>query len=257
MDFHFISSIFSTCFLFFLTDVLIGRGFKNVLTTKTKQQDYNYDINTLSLLSGEKITSTIHNVIAIYFATKVLADNTFWLDKSTRLYHVSDSSYNLGCVSGGYFLYDLFTCLVRFRTSGFIYLIHALVGLFVYASNTHNKNGHFYNALFIMFELSTPFVNSRWFLKNYYHHHDYYKANTVFFINDALLFLTFFIARILWGSYCTFLVLCDLNSELFNPHSLISPIYLLLQLLPIITTNVLNFYWFHLMLLKLINYILH
>lgn len=242
--------------LFMSTDLLVRTGIGKfcILNNNSINNKKQY---TLALLTGEKITSLLHNVITLYFASMVLYDNAFWVDTYSRINHVSDSSYMVGYVSGGYFLYELIISMVRFKTSKKIYILHGLIGIIVYCVNTNNANGHFYNSMFIMFEISNPFVHFRWFLKNHYNFYnvgDINLINNLKHINDAFLMLTFFCVRILWGSYCTCFLLYDLKYA----HSylgIMSGTDIIIHLLPVMAINILNCYWFRLMVLKLISYI--
>lgn len=243
------------CTLFFmLSDLLIRKGVgKFCLNSedpvKVKKR------YTLAMTSGEKITSILHNFIALYHAKHVMCDSSFWDSAHSRITHVSDLSYMVGY--GGYFVYELFIKIVRFKPSERIYIVHAITGIFVYCINTHIKLGHIHNSMFILFELSNPFVNSRWFLKNYLDFNVFNRVsnvNSLSLLNDAMLMLMFFGARIVWGTYCTFLAIHDLNYA-HSRLGIISSTSLAVRILPILSINALNIYWFHIMVLKLVRVI--
>lgn len=207
-----------------------------------------------SLSTAEKLTSIIHNFITLYFAKSVIYDNAFWVDTYSRINHVSDSSYMVGYVSGGYFLYELLISIIRFNTSESVYILHAIIGIIVYCINTYNKDGHLYGALFIMFELSTPFVHARWFLRNCYNNNNNNNIlKLVMLYNDAILITVFFIVRILWGLYCAYYLISDMKYA--HTYLQMSIFKITIHLLPMVTSTCLNFYWFHLMVLKLIKFL--
>jgi hypothetical protein len=248
--------MFVSMFLFFiLTDIIVRNVFlKFCINNNSISNKKQYNI---ALLSGEKITACVHNAITLYFATRVIYDNAFWTDTHSRIHHVSESSYMVGYVSGGYFLFELVINIIRFKTSEKIYILHAIMGIVPFCFNTCNEIGHFHNAMFIMFEISNPLVHSRWFLKNYTHFNFFNKnypstIKVIKYVNEALLMITFFCVRILWGLYCTYLTVYDLayahhhgDNITFNLTNIV------IYMLPIILSNALNIYWFHLMVLKL------
>lgn len=249
-------------FMFFmLIDMLVRKGFLKFCINNNNSLSMKKQYN-IALLSGGKITACVHNVITLYFAILVICDNAFWKDSYSRVMHVSDSSYMVGYVSGGYFLYELVINIIRFKTSERIYILHAIMGIFPFCMNTQNKIAHFHNAAFIMFEISNPLVHMRWFLKNYNHFRFFNNncPNTIDIlknVNDALLIISFFSVRILWGLYCTCLAIYDLKYAYYhiNDNSTFSAANIAIYILPIMASNMLNFYWFRLMVLKLNHYL--
>jgi hypothetical protein len=125
----------------------------------------------------------------------VLADPRLAADP---VWGVSVASQLMVTVSSGYFLYDLAVCLLRFDTEGPAFLVHALACLFVYGYAVFYGTLHWFGAAFLMWELSTPFVNVRWLLSASG------RAHTRLYVANGLaMAAVFFLCRNVWGVYCS------------------------------------------------------
>lgn len=148
-----------------------------------------------------------------------------------------------GFVSGitiGYFIWDLVVCLLHHKLFGLGFLLHAFAALFVFGVSLKPFCLPWIPS-FLLFELSTPFVNINWFASKL-------PAGTisdrVVAINGLLLLVTFFLVRILWGFYAVVILSIDFYQVLDHVHIFFP--------LAILTLNgsldMLNLYWFSKML---------
>ena len=96
------------------------------------------------------------------------------------------------CCAGGFFLHDAVSCWLR---ESKFYIIHGLTCCAGYTAGAAYSCGHFYGGLFLMWEVSTPFVQLRWVL---------YKMDFVetvlYRLNAIAMVLSFGIARIFFGT---------------------------------------------------------
>ncbi|KCV68030.1 hypothetical protein H696_05498 [Fonticula alba] len=81
--------------------------------------------------------------------------------QADRIFGTTPFSSGVYAIAGGYFVWDLVFCLLNFETSGWAFLMHAIGSLTLY-SLVHAPYLHYYGAVFLLFELSTPLVHLRW-----------------------------------------------------------------------------------------------
>lgn len=99
----------------------------------------------------------------------------------------------------GYFAYDFIISSMNFSLYGKSFWIHAFLSLFGAIVLYLSQAGHYYGMVFLMFELSTPFMNLRWFLANLN------MKSSLFYTANGLLFMaSFFLIRIVFGLYQVF-----------------------------------------------------
>lgn len=112
--------------------------------------------------------------------------------RSNRFYGTHPLTHWMLCIAGGFFLHDAVSCLLR--ESPF-YIVHGLTCCLGYTVGAAYGVGHFYGGLFLMWEVSTPFVQLRWVL------HKMGRADTTLYkVNGILMVVTFGVARILFGT---------------------------------------------------------
>ncbi len=199
-----------------------------------------------SLKTCEKIISFLHSILAVFLSLNVLSTeynfNTFFQTEMTSLNmpifvyydsYTSDKSNILLLLSSGYFIYDLYTTTLRCR--GLVYIIHCIVcGGFITLS-LFSQSHHFFALSFLLYELSTPFLNIRYFLKNK-------KCEKIKTLNDIIFLLSFFISRILWGTVMSYYTI-----KLLIIYLPINSSWMYVLILSI--SCYLNYFWFY----KIIN----
>lgn len=93
---------------------------------------------------------------------------------------------------------------------------------------------------FILYELSTPFLNFHWFMDKLG-----MTGSTAQLVNGITLIATFGCSRLLWGNYQSVRMYRDVWLALQTPGELPVPPWLALSYLASTTAlSVLNFYWF-------------
>jgi hypothetical protein len=138
-----------------------------------------------------RIIGLLHLAIQLPLAVAVLRDPQMQHD---RLYSTSARSGVMLCISAGYFLHDLFNCVTKFSEWGVPYLLHALVCCSLYSYGAITGCLHYYGAMFLLWEASTPCVYVRWAL------HKLGKSDsTAYIVNGIVMLVTFFLARNVFG----------------------------------------------------------
>lgn len=94
--------------------------------------------------------------------------------------------------SAGFFLHDAVSCF--FRETPF-YVVHGLTCCMGYTAGAYCGFGHFYGGLFLLWEISTPFVQLRWVL---------YKMGATetaaYVANGLLMVFSFGMVRVVFGT---------------------------------------------------------
>ncbi|KAI5067993.1 hypothetical protein GOP47_0016338 [Adiantum capillus-veneris] len=100
-------------------------------------------------------------------------------------------------ISGGYFISDLAMILWFYpNLGGKEYVIHHLLSMLSLNLSFFNGEGSFYVYMVLLSEVTTPFVNMRWYLSS-----AGMKKSKAYAINGVLLFFGWMIARVLLFMY--------------------------------------------------------
>lgn len=137
----------------------------------------------------------------------------------------------------GYFIWDLlYCCIYHYEMFGFEFLFHAFGALIVFGA-TFLPFCQPYLSAFLIFELSTPFVQFHWMFTRC---PQGMWSDKVILINGVCLIVVFFFVRLVWGVYATVksIFLCWPQRE-YYPIWLLPTIYLLNG-----GFQFLNFMWF-------------
>eukprot|EP01023_Acetabularia_acetabulum_P063112 TRINITY_DN7885_c0_g1_i2.p1 TRINITY_DN7885_c0_g1~~TRINITY_DN7885_c0_g1_i2.p1 ORF type:complete len:271 (-),score=6.80 TRINITY_DN7885_c0_g1_i2:293-1105(-) len=189
-----------------------------------------------------RIVGAVHLMIQIPLAFIVLSQEE--LAQNTMFGH-SNYSEMLVAVSTGFFLHDCVMCWIRLNEEGAAYLIHGCCCCYTFSFFLVTQNMHWYGAAFLMWELSTPFVHLRWLL---------YKLgkeeSIAYVLTFVCMFIAFFLARNVWGTYVQFYWLYDVYRSIVLSPKFIAPNYILVSMfIGGATLGLLNWYW----LIKMVN----
>ena len=180
-----------------------------------------------------RVVSLVHSVWAICAAATLL------LRHGDRLFGPLDvyvpAAGRVHAISLGYFAYDLVHCLLHYQLSGFPFALHAFCSGLVYLLS-FRPYLMYWGAVFLSYELSTPFLNVHWFCDKLG-----LSASRLSFVNGLSLVGTFFVARLLLGIpaslYVDWRMVKNYEAE---------PLWLVaFYLASNVAMNWLNLLWFH------------
>ena len=113
----------------------------------------------------------------------------------------------------GYFLWDLCICTLHVDIFGWGMVAHAVSAVTVFGLG-YRPFIYFSAPIFLLYELSTPFLNIHWFCDKLELTGSIYQA-----INGAFLVGTFFGCRLVWGIYSSAWVFKDMFQLVSRGHS--------------------------------------
>ncbi|KAL6834404.1 TLC domain-containing protein [Trichoderma camerunense] len=217
----------------------------------SRKRRLNWDAHVVSF-----IQSTLINIIALW--VMVVDQERGNMDQEERVWGYTGALGMVQALAAGYFVWDLFVTSLNLDVFGLGTLAHAIAALLVYTLG-FRPFVNYYGPTFILWELSTPFLNIHWFFD---------KVNMTGsrpqLYNGILLLFSFFSCRLIYGTFQSYCVFRDIFSAV-NAHpakafsespvmiyatsettvpSWLATSYLVSNL----TLNFLNFYWFIMMI---------
>lgn len=143
------------------------------------------------------------------------------MNAGERVYGYTGAGGLIQALAAGYFLYDLIICTVYIKIFGVGMLFHAISALWVFSFG-FRPFLTFYGPNFLLYELSSPFLNIHWFLDKV----DMTGSTAQWYNGMALLFV-FFSCRLVWGTWQSILVYRDMFGALrqtWDASSLLEPV---------------------------------
>ncbi|TFK54728.1 DUF887-domain-containing protein [Heliocybe sulcata] len=175
------------------------------------------------------VTSLAHSLVILPLSFSLLdlpslaADKAFgWDDKAGMV-------YGIAC---GYFLWDSLESVLYFQDVGFV--VHGLSCLAIYGM-AFKPFLAYYGARFLLWELSTPFLNTHYFLDKLS-----LTGSPLQLLNGLCLLVSFFGARIVYGGMMSY----EFFGTLRDAAPVLPTAYLLVYGIGNIVLNVLNWVWF-------------
>ncbi|GJF00569.1 TLC domain-containing protein [Phanerochaete sordida] len=136
------------------------------------------------------IVSLVHAVAIIALALRAFNQPALAADKVFGWHETAEVANS---VALGYFIWDTIDAIVNFTDLGFV--LHGLACVVTY-SLTFTPYLQYFSCRFLLWELSTPFLNIHWFLDKTGR-----TGSTLQLVNGILLLSTFFFVRIVYGWY--------------------------------------------------------
>ncbi|KAF7933485.1 uncharacterized protein EAE98_000445 [Botrytis deweyae] len=167
------------------------------------ERKLNWDVHVVSLCQ-----SSLINVLALWvmFADEERSNMT----AQERVHGYTGAAGMIQGLATGYFLWDLMITLQNLRVFGIGMLAHATSALLVFSFG-FRPFVNFYGCTFILYELSSPFLNFHWFFDKL----DMTGSKPQLYNGIALLF-TFFCCRLVWGTYQSVRVYQDVWRSMHN-----------------------------------------
>ncbi|OCL06570.1 DUF887-domain-containing protein [Glonium stellatum] len=172
------------------------RLFPSIYSKFNARTKLNWDVHIVSF-----VQSTLINTLALW---------VIWRDEERgamgweeKVWGYTGASGLVQGFAGGYFLWDLFVTLANVNIFGAGMLAHAVSALFVFSLG-FRPFLNFYGPTFILYELSSPFLNIHWFCDKLS-----LTGSKIQLYNGIMLLFTFFSCRLVWGSYQSVRVFTD------------------------------------------------
>ncbi|PYH41495.1 TLC domain-containing protein [Aspergillus saccharolyticus JOP 1030-1] len=185
------------CIHYILSPWLSPRLFPRHYPNLNPRTKLNWDVHVVSL-----VQSTFINLMALW---------AMWADEERSSMNAAERVYGYTGVCGlvsafaaGYFVYDLIVSTVYIKMFGIGMLFHAISALWVFSFG-FRPFVNFYSPVFILYELSSPFLNIHWFLDKVN-----MTGSKLQWYNGMLLLFTFFSCRLVWGTWQSAIVYKDM-----------------------------------------------
>ncbi|KAI5845770.1 TLC domain-containing protein [Morchella snyderi] len=188
----------------------------NIYPNFSRRTKINWDVRVVSF-----VQSTFISILALWVIFND-EERAAWREQGNTdamLGRVFGETPMCGAVTGyaaGYFLWDLFMSGYYLSIFGPGFLAHAASAVAVYSLG-FRPFVNFYAPVFVLFELSSPFLNIHWFCDKVG-----LTGSKVQLYNGFLLIGTFFGCRICYGTWSGFLVMKDVWSTHFDPPSVLT-----------------------------------
>ncbi|KAI1065354.1 hypothetical protein LB507_000645 [Fusarium sp. FIESC RH6] len=217
----------------------------------SRKRRLNWDAHVVSM-----VQSCLINALAIWVMfVDTEMSNMQWEE---RIWGYTGGAGFIQALAAGYFLWDLVVTSLNFDVFGVGTLAHAVAALLVYSLGFRPFLNH-YACVFILWELSTPFLNVHWFMDKLN-----MTGSKAQLYNGLALLFTFFSCRLVYGTYSSFRVYRDVWSAInvnpdmkalmmptmsfAHPNSTVPMWIGVAYLASNVTLNSLNFYWFFMMI---------
>jgi hypothetical protein len=157
----------------------------------------NWDVHVVSLVQSVLINAA---ALWVMFADQERQS----MSAGERVFGYTGACGLIQALAVGYFLYDLIVSIVYVRIFGIGLLFHAISALWVFSLG-FRPFLNFYAPVFILYELSSPFLNIHWFL-------DKVKmtGSRAQWYNGMMLLFVFFSCRLVWGTWQSAVVYRDM-----------------------------------------------
>ncbi|KAF2812748.1 DUF887-domain-containing protein [Mytilinidion resinicola] len=189
--------LFYTCVNVYFAPWISSHLFPRIYGGFNRRTRLNWNVHIVSL-----VQSSLINIFALW---------VMWVDKERaamtwpeKIWGYTGASGMIQAFAGGYFLWDLCITSMHVHIFGWGMLAHAISALFVFSLG-YRPFLNFYGSTFILYELSSPFLNVHWFCDKLN-----LTGSTVQLYNGMALLFTFFCSRLLWGSYQSVRVFYDI-----------------------------------------------
>ncbi|KAL4780918.1 TLC domain-containing protein [Aspergillus varians] len=181
-----------------------------------KRTKLNWDVHVVSL-----VQSTFISAIALWVL--FVDEERKSMTSRERVLGYSGSCALISSLATGYFIYDLIISTIYLKMFGIGMLSHAVSALWVFSFG-FRPFLNFYAPVFILYELSSPFLNIHWFLDKVN-----MTGSSMQWYNGMALLIVFFFCRLVWGTWQSVYVYMDMFGALgqtwaAGPPSALNPV---------------------------------
>ncbi|PHH79970.1 hypothetical protein CDD80_3255 [Ophiocordyceps camponoti-rufipedis] len=246
-----LSAIFYSLIFYPVSPILSSLLAPHHYTTLSRKKRLSWDAHVVSM-----IQSILISVLAVWI--RIVDDELGGMSWEERIWGYTGASGMIQALATGYFLWDLVVTSRNLDVFGIGTLAHALAALLVFSFG-FRPFVNYYACVFILWEISTPFLNIHWFLDKTNR-----TGSRAQLYNGYMLLFTFFSTRLVYGTYSSMICFFDVWATIgrrmdtvprndtimvFVDDSAAVPLWLgYVYLASNITLNGLNFYWFVMMI---------
>ncbi|KAJ5257180.1 hypothetical protein N7478_013284 [Penicillium angulare] len=185
-----------------LSPILFPKSYPK-LSARTK---LNWDIHVVSF-----VQSVLINTLALWI---IFVDTERGsMSSLERVFGYTGACGFIQALAVGYFVYDLIVSAFYVKMFGIGTLFHAISALWVFSLG-FRPFLNYYAPVFILYELSTPFLNIHWFLDKVN-----MTGSKAQWYNGMLLLSVFFSCRLIWGTWQSAIVYNDMWTALQHTWS--------------------------------------
>ncbi|KAF9192545.1 hypothetical protein BGZ51_005341 [Haplosporangium sp. Z 767] len=186
------------------------------------------------------VVSSAHSIIIVILSTPLLWNETLMQNKIFGYDFYAGQVYAIAC---GYFLWDTIHSIRHMKEFGLGFVFHGFCSFSVFIFS-FRPFLQYYGSVFLMFELSTPFLNIHWFMDKLGMTGSIYQL-----INGIVLLSVFFCARIVFGLYMSYQTYLNVLPVLEQVPWHLVIIYSVAN----VVLNALNLFWFYKMIESLMK----
>ncbi|KAF1802487.1 TLC domain-containing protein [Mucor lusitanicus] len=212
----------------------ISRIFSPVLFPKTFQFFKGYNAPNWHV----HVVSTVHCIVVVLGSFFIFADNSLNQDRVFGYVRWAADIYSISC---GYFLWDTIIAIYFYKYQGISMVFHGVASFSVFIFS-FRPFVNYYGAIFLMYELSTIFLNFHWFMDKLN-----WTGSKIQLVNGVILLLTFFFARIVFGTYMSY----KMWSDVYAVKDDVPLRYWIVYGVANFVTTCLNVWWFSQMIAML------
>ncbi|EXJ82779.1 hypothetical protein A1O3_06594 [Capronia epimyces CBS 606.96] len=173
-----------------LSPVLSAFLFPEIYPKLTRRTRINWDVHVVSL-----VQSCLINGLALWVMFRDEERYDMQNSAIERIYGYTGASGLIQGFATGYFVWDLVVSTRYLRIFGPGIWAHAVTALAVFSLG-FRPFCNYYGPVFILYELSSPFLNIHWFCDKLNK-----TGSKLQWYNGMLLLSSFFGCRLLWGTY--------------------------------------------------------
>ncbi|KAL9107442.1 MAG: hypothetical protein Q9227_007639 [Pyrenula ochraceoflavens] len=179
--------------------------FPNYYPKLSRRTQISWDVHVVSF-----VQANIVNVLALWLI--FFDEERANMNATERVYGYTGASGLVQAFGVGYFLWDLIISTIYFPIFGIGSWAHAMAALWVFVLG-FRPFINFYGPTFLLYELSSPFLNIHWFCDKID-----MTGSSLQWYNGMALIGSFFSARLLWGTYQSVHVFRDIWAAVNIPQ---------------------------------------
>lgn len=176
-----------------LSAKLFPRHYPNL----NKRTQLNWNVHVVSL-----VQSTFICAVALWVL--FTDEERMSMSSGERVIGYSGACALISSLAVGYFIYDLIVSAIYVKMFGIGMLFHAISALWVFSFG-FRPFVNFYAPTFILYELSSPFLNIHWFLDKLN-----MTGSSLQWYNGMALLVVFFFCRLFWGTWQSAIIYMDM-----------------------------------------------